>query len=34
MRILSDTMEITSTPTGTTIDITFRRSAPAEPGDL
>jgi PAS domain S-box-containing protein len=34
MRILSDTMEIDSGPTGTTIDITFSRSATAEPADL
>ncbi|SPM34139.1 stage II sporulation protein E [Mycobacterium rhizamassiliense] len=34
MRILSTTMDISSTPDGTTIDITFRRSAPAEPDDL
>lgn len=34
MRILSSTMEINSTESGTTVDITFRRSAPAEPDDL
>ena len=31
MRILSKTMEITSSPTGTTIEITFGRSAAPEP---
>ncbi|SPM39962.1 stage II sporulation protein E [Mycobacterium numidiamassiliense] len=31
MRILSNTMEITSSPTGTTIEITFRPPAGAEP---
>jgi anti-sigma regulatory factor (Ser/Thr protein kinase) len=34
MRILSDTMEIDSGPTGTTIDITFSRSAKTESADV
>jgi anti-sigma regulatory factor (Ser/Thr protein kinase) len=33
MRILSETMEINSSPTGTTIDITFRRSSATESVD-
>lgn len=33
MRILSDTMEINSSPTGTTVDITFRPSEAAPPVD-
>ena len=33
MRVLSETMEINSSPTGTTIDITFRRSGATEAVD-
>jgi PAS domain S-box-containing protein len=33
MRVLSETMEINSSPTGTTIDITFRRSSATESVD-
>jgi anti-sigma regulatory factor (Ser/Thr protein kinase) len=33
MRVLSETMEISSSPTGTTIDITFRRSGATESAD-
>jgi anti-sigma regulatory factor (Ser/Thr protein kinase) len=33
MRVLSNTMEIDSSPTGTTVDLTFRLPTAAEPDD-